>query len=71
MTPTNMGYLEMELPIVSSQHGLAALMLASLSTCHIRRRVGQLDVQGRPNLFLSPTKIRVQQKSYNNLMIIS
>ena len=35
MTLTNMGYLEMELPIVSSQHGLAALMLASLSTCRM------------------------------------
>ena len=33
ITPTSMGYLEMELPIVSSQHDLAALMLASLSTC--------------------------------------
>ena len=35
MTPTNMGYSEIELPEVSSQHHLAALMLASLSTRHI------------------------------------
>ena len=36
MTPTNMGYSEIELPEVSSQHHLAALMLASLSTCHMQ-----------------------------------
>ena len=37
MTPTNMGYSEIELPEVSSQHHLAALMLASLSTRRIHK----------------------------------
>ena len=46
MTPTNMGYLEMELPIVSSQHDLAALMLASLSTCRIQVERGKVSLVG-------------------------
>ena len=39
-----MGYLEMELPIVSSQHDLAALMLASLSTCHTKFRQNRTKI---------------------------